>query len=509
MSRVVMFVLNPCRTDARVLREAATLAAAGHDVTVIARTDEAYAAAGEREARDGFEIVRVPVARGARRWLLLARTPGRFGAAARVWAGEAARRPPAGWLSIAAAAIGGVAATPFLTVLAVAARALRGGGRVVPPLRAAWQEIEWRLQWRFSVLSWAAAASAAAPSADIVHAHDLRALPAARAVRARTGGAAVAPARGAVGGRESTRPALIYDSHEVFVEAGANATRPATARRALRRLERKEARDAAALVTVNDALAALLGSELGLARVAVVRNCSPRWTPPEPRPDLLRSAAGIVRGAPVVLYHGGLAPGRGVEQLAAALREPGLESTHLVVMGMGPSRPLVARIAADPLAGGRVHLLDPVPPDEMLPWVASADVVAVTIQPTTLNHRLSTPNKLFEGLAAGVPVLASDFPPMRAIVLDDPEGPLGAVCDPTDPASIAAGLRELLTLDPVAAAELRARCLRAAHARYAWEAEAEKLLALYRELDAGRVPEGVLPTGPTRTVRRACLVRDG
>jgi hypothetical protein len=63
VSRVVMFELNPCRMDARVLREAATLAAAGHDVTVIARTDEAYAAAGEREDRDGFEIVRVGIPR--------------------------------------------------------------------------------------------------------------------------------------------------------------------------------------------------------------------------------------------------------------------------------------------------------------------------------------------------------------------------------------------------------------------------------------------------------------
>ena len=49
-------------------------------------------------------------------------------------------------------------------------------------------------------------------------------------------------------------------------------------------------------------------------------------------------------------------------------------------------------------------------PTELLDWVAAADVVAMPIQPSTLNHRLTTPNKLFEALAAGVPVVASDLP---------------------------------------------------------------------------------------------------
>jgi glycosyltransferase involved in cell wall biosynthesis len=57
----------------------------------------------------------------------------------------------------------------------------------------------------------------------------------------------------------------------------------------------------------------------------------------------------------------------------------------------------------------------------------------MTNQPAGMNEVLSTPNKLFESIAAGVPVVTSDFPERRAIVLNPALGPLGAVCDPTDP----------------------------------------------------------------------------
>jgi glycosyltransferase involved in cell wall biosynthesis len=106
----------------------------------------------------------------------------------------------------------------------------------------------------------------------------------------------------------------------------------------------------------------------------------------------------------------------------------------------------------------------------------------MAIQPTTLNHRLATPNKLFECLAAGVPVVAGDLPGMRQIVLGDPAGALGALCDPTDPGSIAATAAGLLALDPAERRALRDRCRQAARDRWNWETEGAKLVALYASL---------------------------
>ena len=98
-------------------------------------------------------------------------------------------------------------------------------------------------------------------------------------------------------------------------------------------------------------------------------------------------------------------------------------------------------------------------PQRRKKWVVDADVGVMPIQASTLNHRLSTPNKLFECLAAGVPVVASDFPEMRQIVADDPLGPLGELCDPASIDSVAEAIRRVVELPPDAATDLRRRCL--------------------------------------------------
>ena len=116
-----------------------------------------------------------------------------------------------------------------------------------------------------------------------------------------------------------------------------------------------------------------------------------------------------------------------------------------------------------------------VPPTELLDWVASADVVAMPIQPTTLNHRLTTPNKLFEAMAAGVRS-SSDLPGMAGIVR---ETGCGILVDPTDSAAIAAALRR----DPRspggrASGDRAARPWRPPET-YNWESPGRRLLAEY------------------------------
>ena len=145
--------------------------------------------------------------------------------------------------------------------------------------------------------------------------------------------------------------------------------------------------------------------------------------PADPAPDLLRERLHLPPEARIALYHGGFSPDRGLEQLADAVLEPGMEAVHAVFLGFGSEQEKMERMAVDPRFGGRVHVVDAVPPTELLPWVASADVAVMCIQPSTLNHRSSTRTSCSKR-SPRRPVVASDFDEMRAIVLGNPEGPL-------------------------------------------------------------------------------------
>jgi glycosyltransferase involved in cell wall biosynthesis len=242
-------------------------------------------------------------------------------------------------------------------------------------------------------------------------------------------------------------------------------------------LERRWATSADAVLTVNDAYAEILERVLRIPRPPVVMNCPERWTPPEPPPDRIRERLGLDAATAIVLYQGNLMTERGIEEsMEAILDVPG---AALVLLGYGGSRDAYLAMAAEPRYRGRVHVLPPVPPTELLAWTASADALVMAIQPTTLNHRYTTPQKLWEAMAAGVPVVASDLPGMAPIV--NTTG-CGVVCDPTEPASIAAAIRKILEAPADARAAMRQRALDAARTTYNWESQVIILHGLYDRL---------------------------
>src|SRR5262249_25541771 len=148
--------------------------------------------------------------------------------------------------------------------------------------------------------------------------------------------------------------------------------------------------------------------------------------------------------------------------MEAMLEVPG---AALCLLGFGGLRKkLVQQAAAAPYVG-RVFVVDAVPPDDLLAWTTSADVSLMAIQPTTPNHEFTTPQKLFESIAAGVPVVAADLPGMAEIVAGTE---IGVVCDPTSPAAIAGAIQALLAEGRAARIRRRDAILRLAHDRYNW-----------------------------------------
>jgi glycosyltransferase involved in cell wall biosynthesis len=181
-----------------------------------------------------------------------------------------------------------------------------------------------------------------------------------------------------------------------------------------------------------------------------------------------RAALGLDPSRPVVVYTGSLLPWKGVDVLLEAARLIP-EATFLVAGGpAAPAEDLRAR-AAD-LANFRVDGFQP--PGRVALYLAAADIGVVPNRSTpAISARYTSPLKIFEAMAAGLPLVASDLFSMRDILTDGVDALLVA---PDDPGALAGGLRRLLE-DPALRAGLAARLAERAPA-YGWDARAGRLL---------------------------------
>ena len=266
----------------------------------------------------------------------------------------------------------------------------------------------------------------------------------------------VLPALAAAARRHGGR--LVYDSRELYAALDSSAGRPWVAA-GWRAVEGRFIRRADAVLTVGDAIADRLARTYGVERPTVLYNAPA--PPPAGGADgtALRERLGLADdGRVVVLYQGLLRAGRGLPALVEAARR--VEGVRLVVIGEGELWDDLARLGT-PL-GDRFALHPFVPPDALAALTPGADLGACLIEPLTESLRLSLPNKLFEYLAAGVPVVASPLPEIRAVV----ERGVGLLADPADAGAVAGALR--LALDPDVRAGWAGRTA-GALAPYAWD----------------------------------------
>ncbi|MBA3771249.1 MAG: glycosyltransferase [Ramlibacter sp.] len=290
--------------------------------------------------------------------------------------------------------------------------------------------------------------------ADVYVAHDLPLLPVA------------------LHGRRLHGAKVVYDSHELFTEQEFSASE----KRMWRAIEERAIRQCDAVMTVNASVAHELTTRYGLAHVHVVYNAE------RPRPSGLRTRRfherlGLEADDLVLLMQGGLTVGRNLEQLVAAFTQVRNPQVHLVVLGDGMlTGVLQQRVRADG-TGARVHLLPAVPQDELLAWTEAADAGVIPYLATCLNNYYSTPNKLFEFIAAGVPILGSDLPEIRRII----EGNgIGRVADLGDEARIAAAI-DAFFADFQALASWKSAVL-ATRETVNWQTEGRKVVKVFEGL---------------------------
>ncbi|HJX39111.1 MAG TPA: glycosyltransferase family 4 protein [Anaerolineae bacterium] len=270
-----------------------------------------------------------------------------------------------------------------------------------------------------------------------------------------------------------TRRPVVYDVHENYPEdILTKEWIPAPLRRLLslgfRLFEDTVVRLMDGVVVVNQHLAQRFQ---GKSQVVIVRNYS-RLEP------FLDSETPRQSATPYFVYAGRISDDRGIyECLQALVSIPDAPATLLCAGTIGHVANGELRRLLDGSPHPRFEYLGLLPYGEIPPLFKGALAGLLCFLPTP-NNLLGTPNKLFEYMSAGIPVIASDFPFLREVVA---EAGCGLLVEPDDVQQIASAMASLLR-DREQAAQMGQNGLRAARERYNWQAEEPKLLALYQTL---------------------------
>lgn len=275
---------------------------------------------------------------------------------------------------------------------------------------------------------------------------------------------------------------VVYDSDELATGRNwAWASHPVYSK-AIRWYEGFFARRSAAVITSDFGRADVIERIHRVERPTVVLNVPESFEMPVPDAEFRAEALGD--GTHLLLYQGVIIPNRGLKESASAMHR--LPECRLAFIGYGSLWAELARHIEDEGLSDRVRMFEAMPFDRLLRCTAAADIGLVPIVGSCLSYVTAAPNKLFEYMMTGLPVVASDLPDMARVVREARCGTL--IGDPTDPDSIADAVRTLLDSDE-SLTDVGSRGREAALRRYNWDAEKPGLLAAFeraRSMTRGR-----------------------
>ena len=200
---------------------------------------------------------------------------------------------------------------------------------------------------------------------------------------------------------------LVLDSHEYFTEVPELAARPRV-KKIWKAIEKKIIPKLKYAYTVCDSIAELYFSEYGV-KFEVVRNIPERQGKIQIPGDKK-----INTSKKIILYQGAVNIGRGLPEVISAMQY--MENAVLVIIGTGDIIKEVKNQAHDLNLGGKVLFIGRIPAGEVKFYTAQADLGLSIEQDMGLNYRFALPNKLFDYIAAGVPVMVSNLPEMAKLV---------------------------------------------------------------------------------------------
>jgi glycosyltransferase involved in cell wall biosynthesis len=266
---------------------------------------------------------------------------------------------------------------------------------------------------------------------------------------------------------------LVYDSHEYFT--GVPELEHSSFKRGIwKRIERFVFPRLKYAFTVNDSIAKLYRDEYGI-EVKVVRNVPALSSHRKISTWKTRGELGLPENRKIVLLQGaGINIDRGAEEAVQAMQH--VNDAMLVIIGGGDVIDILKQMVVDLQLKEKVRFIGKLPFEDLMQYTHHADIGLTLDKDTNLNYRFSLPNKVFDYIHAGVPVLASALVEVRKIV---EQYNVGAIAESHDPAHIADCIEYMLN-DPARQQEWRENA-RIAAAELCWENEEKVLAEVYRE----------------------------
>jgi glycosyltransferase involved in cell wall biosynthesis len=263
--------------------------------------------------------------------------------------------------------------------------------------------------------------------------------------------------------------AVVYDSHELWPDRNGRSE----PRWWLIACEYLFVHLAHRTITASPGYAEVMARRYRISPPGVVRNI--------PDASMLPTDLSSENGGPgagredrLALYVGALTTGRGLELSIMALNH--IDDVRLRLVGPGRPAYLKELVALADREGvsDRVEFAGAVSADQLIETIREASVGLALIQPICLSYRMSLPNKVFEYVAAGLPVLGTDLPAIGSLVT---EHRIGLLAEPGEAKDVAEKLGEMLVPERNAAFRDAAR---AAARELNWDREAERLAQAYR-----------------------------
>lgn len=264
---------------------------------------------------------------------------------------------------------------------------------------------------------------------------------------------------------------LIYDSHEYFTEVPEIQDRPFV-KWVWKTIERSIFPHLRNVMTVSDPIAEKYSEEYGI-RPITVRNCAKTSKGIK---SYTREELGIDHSHLLAILQGtGINADRGGKELIEAIGIT--DGVTLLIIGSGDLLPLLKSKVNDLNLQSRVRFIPALPWNEMMRYTKSADAGLSPDKGSNLNYRFSLPNKIFDYISAGIPVIAGDLQEVKKII----EGNnCGIIIPEITPHEISKALIKLRD-DRLFLNRLKQNAVTASE-KLTWEKEAEKVAAIYRSV---------------------------